>query len=574
MNINVNNCEAFFLDYYEGNLSEGQVAELFAFLKSHPQMRETFESFADVSAEDDHEAAPDFSFLKKEETVNEHEQAEVWMVELIENCISEEDRNALNEYFSRYPEKRKELEQFRQTILVPDKADGLDSSSSLKKANGIHADNFPDFAIALVEGTISANDQQQLDAFIAAHAEYANELELYRRTVCTPGNEVFDGKDALKKTALQVSSATIDELLIAKLEGHLSAVEIAAVDHFVVENPQYAKEWSLLTNTIVRPDSNEVFDNKNVLYRGVAPVTEENFEEMAIAYAEGLLNAEEVKALVAFAGKNAKRLQTLQAYAAVKVSPDLQVVYADKEGLKRKDRGGFIWWSAGVRFAAAAVIILLLAVYVFLKYGSATADQPQDVIANNNTPSQQNDVVVTVPDTAMPIPVSNQEESAVATQNSSPVFQNANLASNVKDKANTKNQNVEFVLIPARNPVQRISNDGNDQVNFSDALYAVVYEPVKQESGNEYISPGQIAMRWMKDKLDGKDNGIHSNELLVKDTPSQDRNDKNVDGMDLTESAVNRVGMAATNGNVSMHQSEDETWLKLWKYNFRVSGRP
>jgi len=574
MNINVNNCEAFFLDYYEGNLSERQVAELFAFLKLHPQMREAFESFADVAAEDDYVLTPDFSFLKKEETVNEHEQAEMWMVELIENCISEEDRAALEKYFVAHPDRRKELAMFQQTILIPDSNEKLDSTSLLRKATTIHADNFSDFAIASVEGTITPADQKQQDAFIAAHPEYANELDLYRSTISVADIELFDAKDSLKKKARTVNSATIDELLIAQLEGQLNPVESAAVNQFVLENPQYAKDIELLSKTIVRPDQEEILENRNKLYRGLAPVTEENFEEMAIAASEGLLNAEELNAVNSYAAKSEKRRSVLLAYASIKAEPDMQVVFADKESLKRKDRGVFIWWNTGMQFAAAAVLILLLAVYVFVKYGSATSDQPENVIANNNTVPLQNNNQLIPADSSANTPQMNKVDDAVASVKPNPASPKSNYSGNVVPVADNTNRNVEFVLIPARNSTNSISNEGNDQVNFSDALYAVVYDPVKQESVNEYLSPGQIAMRWMKDKLDGKDNGIHSNESLVKGSPSQNQNDKNVDGMDLTESAVNRVGMAATNGNVSMHQSEDETWVKLWKYNFRLSGRP
>ena len=47
--INKNNYEAFFLDYYEGNLTTEQVAELLLFIEQHPEHKEEFESFENIS---------------------------------------------------------------------------------------------------------------------------------------------------------------------------------------------------------------------------------------------------------------------------------------------------------------------------------------------------------------------------------------------------------------------------------------------------------------------------------------------------------------------------------------------
>ena len=106
-------------------------------------------------------------------------------------------------------------------------------------------------------------------------------------------------------------------------------------------------------------------------------------------------------------------------------------------------------------------------------------------------------------------------------------------------------------------------------------MYSVVFStPVVAPSPKkEYISPGQLAMRWMKDKLDQPavamaDNAVDPNAQAFNEPATPE--DRNVDGMDLTESAVNRVGSVAANGNVNMQQREDGTWLQLWNYNVRV----
>ena len=171
MQINKNNCEAFFLDYYEGTLSEGQVAELFAFLKNNPDLREVFESFADISVDAEKTNTPDFSFLKKEPVADIHEQAQAWMVDAAEGVISEEDRRALENYLAEYPSKRSDMAAFERTILRADANETFGDLSSLKKEAAVTAGNFEYYAVALIEGTISEKEKSLLDAFVLQRHE-------------------------------------------------------------------------------------------------------------------------------------------------------------------------------------------------------------------------------------------------------------------------------------------------------------------------------------------------------------------------------------------------------------------
>ena len=48
MNINRENYEMYFLDYYEGQLKSGQVAELLVFIEEHPELKEEFEDYESI----------------------------------------------------------------------------------------------------------------------------------------------------------------------------------------------------------------------------------------------------------------------------------------------------------------------------------------------------------------------------------------------------------------------------------------------------------------------------------------------------------------------------------------------
>lgn len=590
MNINRNNCEAFFLDYYEGNLSEGQVAEMFAFLKANPDLREIFESFGDVTLDSLGDASesripnlpsrvPDFSFLKKAPVTDEHSQAEQWMMDFVEGVITDTDRISLEKYFAAYPGKRNDLALLEKAKLHADESESLGDMSFLKKNSEITADNFDDYAIASVEGTISSAEQKKLEAFIAAHPEFASQLENFLKTKLHADPSLkLDDKSFLKKSVPAVSEGNILELLVAKSEGELSAHEEAAVDEYIARFPEYKPELALISRAKLSPDESEIFEGKEKLKRGSVLISEGNFEQYLVSASEGLLNRDELKAFNAFVSANPKYRKTVAVYAATRLQPDLSIVYDDKESLKRKVAGGAVWWSVNIRYAAAAVVVLILGIYLWMKFASSTGDVPVNPVANYD---HSNDNLMS-PDWDEPGVILN-DDNKVADVNKLPGDGNDSNRPdwtpnktgsediNKKDGGNSPVAIVDNPFVPVTIIAEHVPNKANDAVGFSDALYSVVFNPVappaKNDAKDEYVTPGQYAMRWMKNKIDGEEEDpYHGNDDPEKPT------DNTVSGLDLTESAVNRVGETAANGNISMDQRDDGTYLHIWNYSVRVGA--
>lgn len=569
MQITRNNAEAFFLDYYEGNLSEERVAELFAFLKMNPDLREAFEAFGDVSVNEDSISSPDFSFLKKEAAADEHESAEQWMVDFVEGTISDDDRASLEKYLEANPAKRRDIDLLRKTIFEADAAEVFGDVSSLKKNAEITAENFSDFAIAEVEGTISSSDKKKLDAFIAVHPQYAVELENFHATKLQADDVRLEDKSFLKRTALVVSEDNIMELLVAKMEGELSAGDNAAVEEFITRFPEYKIELAQLERTKLQPDAAVTFEGKENLRKGQLLINESNFEQYAISSAEGLLKGEQLVAFNAFVAAHPKYKKVVAAYASVRLQPDMTVVYEDKASLKRKDRGGYFWWTANVRFAAAAIVVIVFGIYMFVKFGGNGVTPGENPIANIDSVNNSKDNNIIVPDM--------KENDGIASVNTDinsngifPVDYNENRIGDTAEVPQNKSSIVAGEPI-AVTPADFSPGKANDAVNYSDALYAALDNPQHVQNAepakdNRYISAGQFAMRWVKNKIDAG-NPQYGNNYEQPETPGD------VDGLDITESAINRVGQSAANGNISMNQREDGTYLHLWKYSVRVSSK-
>jgi hypothetical protein len=225
-----------------------------------------------------------------------------------------------------------------------------------------------------------------------------------------------------------------------------------------------------------------------------------------------------------------------------------------------------------------------------MKFASAPDVPAHSVADNHNVPANSNDQ--DAPELITPGMNNNTASGNNLASNSNtdtqPKWNPVNYDRISFDNVNKKEESSPVVVLdyneaPKSIVADHIPSKANDVVVFSDALYSVLFDPQASASvqnttdgdddGQEYISPGQYAMRWVKDKLDGPQADPELAQIEPGDQPAfaqAQSQDKNVDGLDLTQSAVNRVGKA-TGANISMQQEDDGTYLHLWNYSIRVS---
>ena len=142
MDINKNNYEAFFLDYYEGNLAPQQVAELMLFLEEHPGLKKEFSAFENISLTT-LETLPlnlnkEFVFegkekLKKTEIEINPSNYEYYIIATIENTIALPEKKKLQEFLEKNQEYNKEAELYKKTILYVDKTIVFENKNELKR---------------------------------------------------------------------------------------------------------------------------------------------------------------------------------------------------------------------------------------------------------------------------------------------------------------------------------------------------------------------------------------------------------------------------------------------------------
>ncbi|MCX6294684.1 MAG: hypothetical protein NTX97_01235 [Bacteroidetes bacterium] len=208
MNINKNNYEAFFLDYHEGNLSPLQVADLLLFVEQHPELREEFESFENVTLDDLSTISfGDKSSLKKEININNKDE---YFIRSIENILTTEEKGLVENFIKQHPQYLPEFELFQKTKLSADTSIVFENkeflkrslSPALSKGEGVvpELQKWNDLLIASIEGLLSKQETTLLDQQISVDAEMQHNYNLYKKTkLVADVSVVYENKEELKR---------------------------------------------------------------------------------------------------------------------------------------------------------------------------------------------------------------------------------------------------------------------------------------------------------------------------------------------------------------------------------------
>jgi hypothetical protein len=207
MNITRNNCESFFLDYYEKTLSPVEVAEVLFFLEENPDLKEVFESYEAISLEQDKAKFPDKDSLKKKYNNQEIEailsseinqsNCEQFFAAAAEGILSATQAQRLNLFLEQYPELKKEFELFQKCKLTPEKI--VFENKDLLKKEAITVQNREEYFIRSIERDLNLTEQKQLAAFLQKNPEYKKDFELFKKTILVPEKISFEFKSELKK---------------------------------------------------------------------------------------------------------------------------------------------------------------------------------------------------------------------------------------------------------------------------------------------------------------------------------------------------------------------------------------
>lgn len=171
---------------------------------------------------------------------------------------------------------------------------------------------------------------------------------------------------------MKISRSNYEIFFLDYHEGRLSMEETEVLFKFLEMNPDLKVEFFGFENIHIVEDNEKVyFPEKDKLRKEeVVPVgnfREDNYQELFIAHFEGDLSESGAHELQLFISANPKLEKEFELFSSLKITPDLDVIYPEKSGLKQKV---FVMPATRVvlKYAAslAAVLVFGLVMYNFL----------------------------------------------------------------------------------------------------------------------------------------------------------------------------------------------------------------
>jgi len=130
--------------------------------------------------------------------------------------------------------------------------------------------NYEEFFILYMDNELSTEDRAQVELFVQSHPDLAEELAILKQTQVTPdATEVYDHKETLMMTAGQsfINADNYEECLLLYIDNELNNDQRNAVQKFVAQHVIAKKELDLLLKTKLQPEANNIYFNKESLYR-------------------------------------------------------------------------------------------------------------------------------------------------------------------------------------------------------------------------------------------------------------------------------------------------------------------
>lgn len=122
--------------------------------------------------------------------------------------------------------------------------------------------NYEEYFLLYVDNELSAAERKTVELFVEENADLKAELNVLQKTVFNAEKEIFTDKDQLIKqefTALQQN-------ILLYIDDELSGTDKLGVEKVLTGDGNAAKEFSLLRQTKLQPDTSIVFYNKKILY--------------------------------------------------------------------------------------------------------------------------------------------------------------------------------------------------------------------------------------------------------------------------------------------------------------------
>ncbi|HNT80942.1 MAG TPA: hypothetical protein PKH65_09700 [Bacteroidia bacterium] len=147
-NINIENYQAFILDYYEGTLNTELQEELFLFLEKNPSLNQEFEEFELIKLEANYETFDNSKMLLK--TKEDFYLQDNNIIAFLEGDLNPTESNEFSSFLQSNAELQKKVSEFKRTFIKPESVVYPEKENLLKRDTKVIALRFWHYAAAAI----------------------------------------------------------------------------------------------------------------------------------------------------------------------------------------------------------------------------------------------------------------------------------------------------------------------------------------------------------------------------------------------------------------------------------------
>ncbi len=191
---------------------------------------------------------------------------------------------------------------------------------------------------------------------------------------------------------MNINRINYEEYFLLYVDNELSASERKSVEEFVKLHPDLEEELTMLQQSQLKPDHTLVLEDKSVLFKSESNnlINLQNYESFFLLYVDNELNVEVRRAVEDFVTANPQLHEEFELLLRTRVSPDVDVVYPDRQLLYREVATGkavsFKMW----RTVAVAAMLLLVAGIFWLNSNNSDNSNTTGPVAKRNQPAKVN----------------------------------------------------------------------------------------------------------------------------------------------------------------------------------------
>ncbi len=273
----------------------------------------------------------------------------------------------------------------------------------------INLHNYQAFLLDYLEGNLNEDQVSQLMDFLEQHPQLKEELN-EAEPIHLPELKDLDEYEPIEDTEfLKKTTEDWNEFrLISYLEGDLSKGEQEILEKELKQNPDLQKLHNTYQLTRLSHEQNIQYPEKTRLFQPA--LTDEDF----IAYSENIIDSQKKTQLEALAAHSPSIQKEIEHYQKMKVTPDMGIIFPQKEKLKREAKILFLLNSrSSLRYAAAILLLVGLAVVLYQAGDIGSAPSP---VAQAEKPEHQ-------------VPAQSPEpiDATISNENSTKIKNNTNI---------------------------------------------------------------------------------------------------------------------------------------------------